>query len=247
MAPELPSLEDVVQTEERVLLIFAGNKSPCLPVMSTVADVALLLKRCTTKESDQVHPPVPVVPPVQPYVEKSQAMPRLHRRWSAPQEQQCKPFTSLVAKYDAADLEVVAAAVRKLYPTSDDAYKCKQCNLRIPWADGGEQQVDDHLDWHFAQNRAKKSKLGKPQYRQWYPPIVENSVPQRELTAEEESKLCWTVEPHQSPFCVHCLQDFTEFKYCHIIDDWIYVDTRTVDKQPLHTECVPDYLLSNNA
>lgn len=46
--------------------------------------------------------------------------------------------------------------------------QCKQCARRFPAGDMGKKIMDEHLDWHFRQNKRVKDSLARGQSRQWF-------------------------------------------------------------------------------
>ena len=44
-------------------------------------------------------------------------------------------------------------------------HKCSICMCHFPTL----KELDDHLDWHYQQNRMRKERNKKPYSRQWYP------------------------------------------------------------------------------
>ena len=48
------------------------------------------------------------------------------------------------------------------------ASQCKQCGLRIPQEEGGQQKMDDHLDMHFMQNSRIDQNAGRGHSRSWF-------------------------------------------------------------------------------
>ncbi|KAI0832354.1 hypothetical protein BC628DRAFT_1346325 [Trametes gibbosa] len=46
--------------------------------------------------------------------------------------------------------------------------QCKQCGVRFPGGAAGKQQLDDHLDMHFRQNRKASQAIGRGHSRSWF-------------------------------------------------------------------------------
>ncbi|KDN52939.1 hypothetical protein K437DRAFT_219630 [Tilletiaria anomala UBC 951] len=51
--------------------------------------------------------------------------------------------------------------------------QCRQCARRFPTGDKGQRSKDEHLDWHFKQNKRVKDSLARGQSRQWFPKLEE--------------------------------------------------------------------------
>ncbi|WFD25661.1 hypothetical protein MNAN1_000625 [Malassezia nana] len=48
---------------------------------------------------------------------------------------------------------------------------CRQCANRYPDGEAGKHGLDDHLDWHFTQNRRARASIARGQSRAWFDPI----------------------------------------------------------------------------
>ncbi|WFD21937.1 hypothetical protein MEQU1_000597 [Malassezia equina] len=48
---------------------------------------------------------------------------------------------------------------------------CRQCANRYPDGEAGKHGLDDHLDWHFTQNRRARASVTRGQSRAWFDPI----------------------------------------------------------------------------
>lgn len=48
------------------------------------------------------------------------------------------------------------------------ALQCRQCANRYPTGNKGQARMDDHLDWHFTQNRRAKDSAARGQSRSWF-------------------------------------------------------------------------------
>lgn len=46
--------------------------------------------------------------------------------------------------------------------------QCRQCANRYPSGNKGQGRMDDHLDWHFTQNRRAKDSAARGQSRSWF-------------------------------------------------------------------------------
>ncbi len=46
--------------------------------------------------------------------------------------------------------------------------QCRQCANRYPTGNKGQGRMDDHLDWHFTQNRRAKDSAARGQSRSWF-------------------------------------------------------------------------------
>lgn len=46
--------------------------------------------------------------------------------------------------------------------------QCRQCANRYPTGSKGQGRMDDHLDWHFTQNRRAKDSAARGQSRSWF-------------------------------------------------------------------------------
>uniref|UniRef100_V5E3A2 CID domain-containing protein n=2 Tax=Kalmanozyma brasiliensis (strain GHG001) TaxID=1365824 RepID=V5E3A2_KALBG len=46
--------------------------------------------------------------------------------------------------------------------------QCRQCANRYPASTKGQVRMDDHLDWHFTQNRRAKDSAARGQSRSWF-------------------------------------------------------------------------------
>ncbi|CDU25413.1 related to PCF11 component of pre-mRNA 3`-end processing factor CF I [Sporisorium scitamineum] len=46
--------------------------------------------------------------------------------------------------------------------------QCRQCANRYPTGNKGQERMDDHLDWHFTQNRRAKDSAARGQSRSWF-------------------------------------------------------------------------------
>jgi len=49
--------------------------------------------------------------------------------------------------------------------------QCRQCANRYPDGEAGKHGLDDHLDWHFTQNRRARASVARGQSRAWFDPI----------------------------------------------------------------------------
>ena len=49
--------------------------------------------------------------------------------------------------------------------------QCRQCANRYPDGEAGKHGLDDHLDWHFTQNRRARASVSRGQSRAWFDPI----------------------------------------------------------------------------
>ncbi|KOS15855.1 hypothetical protein Malapachy_3664 [Malassezia pachydermatis] len=49
---------------------------------------------------------------------------------------------------------------------------CRQCANRYPEGEAGKHALDDHLDWHFTQNRRARASVARGQSRAWLDPVV---------------------------------------------------------------------------
>ena len=49
-------------------------------------------------------------------------------------------------------------------------HPCRQCANRYPEGEAGQHSLDDHLDWHFTQNRRARASIVRGQSRAWFDP-----------------------------------------------------------------------------
>jgi pre-mRNA cleavage complex 2 protein Pcf11 len=140
------------------------------------------------------------------------------------------------------------AIINELY--FDFTMQCKNCGLRF--ADRGK--LDQHLDWHFVQNRKEKEKTRKAMSRGWHPTkeewIISSEIQDKTAVpfpfgdgAEEEQKQELKSVPadENQTNCPKCGESFEQY-YDSDLDEWMYKDTVSVQGVIYHVKCS----LSNN-
>lgn len=131
------------------------------------------------------------------------------------------------------------AAVGALYKPEHLAYHCKKCALRIPL-----EQVDDHLDRHFKENREKRLRKqeGVVEFRGWYAAVTENNHVEENADSGKVHDLplqkCRQGDSITHQVCSICHQQMGIAYYDEEEDDWMVSDCVELQSgEMVHDSC----------
>ncbi|ORX80595.1 hypothetical protein K493DRAFT_97356, partial [Basidiobolus meristosporus CBS 931.73] len=141
------------------------------------------------------------------------------------------------------------------------ALQCTTCGFRYRKDEAGRKKLDQHLDWHFRQNRRLKERAKKIQSRTWFVSEEdwvhsrENQAASSQLPAffdqesndskqeEEDSALrdMTIVVPndHHGKPCPICKEKFVSF-WSDTEEEWMYKNAVLVDQVVYHATCHAD-------
>ncbi|ORY01297.1 hypothetical protein K493DRAFT_312463 [Basidiobolus meristosporus CBS 931.73] len=150
-------------------------------------------------------------------------------------------------------------AVELLYEAL--ALQCTTCGFRYKKDEAGRAKMDQHLDWHFRQNRRLKEKAKKIQSRTWFgseedwvhsrdsqsaqqqPAFFDqesNSTPQEEDDEKGLKELTIVVPfDHHGKPCPTCKEKFVSF-WSDSEEEWMYKNAVLVGDVVYHATCHAD-------
>ena len=139
---------------------------------------------------------------------------------------------------------------------------CRQSAERYPASDEGKRALEDHLDWHFLQNRRSRASIVRGQSRAWFDTVgrwVRSGFDDAALPAHEsESDEFASGDPAQEKAlrdkianayvpvpsdrdvaerpCRICKEKFVS-EWCEDVEEWIWKNAVEVDGSYLHASC----------
>ncbi|KAL1919664.1 uncharacterized protein VTP21DRAFT_1595 [Calcarisporiella thermophila] len=136
--------------------------------------------------------------------------------------------------------------------------QCKQCGFRYPNTPAGKAQMDEHLDWHFRQNRRTREKK-RGQSRTWFAleeqwikqraaEGVESQAPIFEFdnkpTVDEDSSVqeqaSKVIVPESDPGpCPICHEKFRSV-WSDADEEWMYLNAVELNGKIYHATCYSD-------
>lgn len=143
------------------------------------------------------------------------------------------------------------------------APQCKQCGLRIPQEDRGQQKMDDHLDMHYMQNSRNDKSAGRGHSRSWFVGY-ENWMPECKSKAQNEKERAVAAAQEKErrlkdAFVVIPLGDEAKTVTCPICketlsseffyeeEEWVYKNAVDANGKIYHSTCYADASSTPNA
>lgn len=133
---------------------------------------------------------------------------------------------------------------------------CRQCANRYPSGEAGQHSLDDHLDWHFTQNRRARASIARGQSRVWFdsaarwirsgfddvvPPSKDDADdPASEHALRDKIANSYVPVPHGSELalkpCPICKELF-QSEWSEDLEEWIWRNAVLVEGKYYHASC----------
>lgn len=176
---------------------------------------------------------------------------------------QDKAYTDYIMSLD---LSMVTADLSKPAPELEILlqehlpHPCRQCANRYPGGEAGKHSLDDHLDWHFTNNRRARATLARGQSRAWLDPAVrwvrsgfddvmptskdahqwDLDDPAAEKALREKMAHAFVIVPHGSELasrpCRICKEPF-QSEWSEEVEEWIWRNAVLIDGEYYHASC----------
>eukprot|EP00127_Corallochytrium_limacisporum_P001331 Clim_evm21s51 gene=Clim_evmTU21s51 len=178
-----------------------------------------------------------------------------------PEPEETKPARVLISFSDPSSLAQRSDnVIASIY--DDLSLQCQTCGLRFGKA--RKSDFEDHMDWHFRENKKEKERATKVFSRKWYVPeeewqqlkdadeALEREMEVAEQAAEEEEQATKVysikvpeVETAENSICGHCGEPFKKF-WNEELEEWHYKDAIMIDGQAYHVSCHEDAMAAMN-
>lgn len=139
-------------------------------------------------------------------------------------------------------------------------HACRQCANRYPEGEAGQHSLDDHLDWHFTQNRRARASIARGQSRAWFDPAsrwirsgVDDVMPgasgasgwdgedtESEQELRDKIANAYVPVPDGSELASHpcriCKEPF-QSEWSEDLEEWIWRNAVLIESNYYHASC----------